>query len=140
MKTKHAHEYKAKRPNPTVLVCDCGRFQNVVTKENPAIVGIEKPQPTPGPWRVIDRGIISEKLNDFGNFIVTEMPDRGIPRTTPQDQANARLIACAPSLLRMAKLLVQLDDECKARPTVQDGLLSDVREDLDLLIAKAEGK
>lgn len=25
---KHVHEYKPKRENPTVLVCDCGRFQH----------------------------------------------------------------------------------------------------------------
>jgi len=36
----HTHHFTARRPNATVLVCDCGRIQHVVSEENPAIAGI----------------------------------------------------------------------------------------------------
>jgi len=36
----HTHHFTARRPNATVLVCNCGRIQNVVSEENPAIAGI----------------------------------------------------------------------------------------------------
>lgn len=51
MKTKHVHNFETKRENATVLICECGRFQNVISESNPAIVEMKpQPQHTPGPF------------------------------------------------------------------------------------------
>jgi hypothetical protein len=50
---------------------------------------------TPGPWQYIDGGILSEKINDYGNFVVASIQRE----RTPQDESNGRLIAAAPELL-----------------------------------------
>jgi hypothetical protein len=54
---------------------------------------------TPGPWSVLDGAIVSEKLNDYGNFIVCAIQRE----LTEQDRANLSLIASAPELLEEAK-------------------------------------
>ena len=61
---------------------------------------------TKGPWDVLDRAILSENLNTYGNWIVCEMPDRDNIR---EDMENARLISAAPDLLAALKGLVEDD-------------------------------
>lgn len=54
---------------------------------------------TPGPWQANDKSVVSEKINDYGNFIVFSI-EREL---TPQDEANLRLIAATPDLLKILK-------------------------------------
>lgn len=49
---------------------------------------------TPGPWRVSDGAILSDKLNDYGNFIVADCRRE----LTAQDKASLALIAAAPEM------------------------------------------
>lgn len=60
---------------------------------------------TPGPWRVCDGAILSEGLNEFGNWHVCQF-HRGDEKNTPQDFANAALIAAAPELLAALERLI----------------------------------
>jgi hypothetical protein len=50
---------------------------------------------TPAPWKTLDGAIVSDAINDYGNFIVADIRRE---RTT-QDEANLHLIAAAPDML-----------------------------------------
>lgn len=50
MKTKHAHEFKTGR-SKNVETCSCGRFRNMTSSENAAILAVEH---TPLPWKVVE--------------------------------------------------------------------------------------
>jgi hypothetical protein len=52
---------------------------------------------TPGPWKYCDKGIISNKIQSYGGYVVLEMPRQD--EFTKEDEANARLIAEAPALV-----------------------------------------
>jgi hypothetical protein len=38
MATKHTHRFIARRPNASVMVCNCGKFQHVITDQSQVIV------------------------------------------------------------------------------------------------------
>jgi hypothetical protein len=50
------------------------------------------PQHSPLPWRLLDGAILSENVNDYGNFIIVESPRRYADETTEQDRRNMELI------------------------------------------------
>ena len=56
---------------------------------------------TKGPWKVLDGAILSDKINDYGNWIVASC-NRDL---TVEDGENLRLIAAAPDLLEACKEL-----------------------------------
>ena len=58
-------------------------------------------KPTKGPWTVLDGAILCEHVNTYGNFHIASF-GRGDEPNTPEDFANARLIAAAPDLKRVA--------------------------------------
>jgi hypothetical protein len=64
---------------------------------------------TPGPWKTLkdhDREtVVSEKVNKYGNFIVT-IVTRGDNEMTNEDRDNALLIAAAPELLTALEKLL----------------------------------
>ncbi len=54
---------------------------------------------TKGPWKVMDRAILSDKLNAYGNWIIAEC-NREL---TDEDTANLTLVAACPDLLEEHK-------------------------------------
>jgi hypothetical protein len=67
------------------------------------------PEHTPAPWEILDKMnasgdmfILTDKPNEFGNFIIADITRNGDP-VTAEDKANARLIAAAPELLNALK-------------------------------------
>lgn len=54
---------------------------------------------TPGNWYALYGAVISDKLNDYGNFVITACQRE----LTDQDKANLRLIAAAPELLALVR-------------------------------------
>lgn len=87
---------------------------------------------TPGPWKVANDGQIQcPDLNQYGNWIVAAIQRE----MTPEDQANARLIAAAPDLLTWAKELLAWEDDVP--PPGTRG--AEIFEALADAIAKAEG-
>lgn len=69
---------------------------------------------TPGPWSVADEQILSDTLNEYGNFNVCVFKRYG--DLTAQDKANMRLIAAAPDLLAALK-----------RVSLRAGLANDIQ-------------
>jgi len=66
---------------------------------------------TPGPWTTNnDCQIQCPALNTYGNFIVASINREN----TPEDHANARLIAAAPALLDALEAFIALADEGNA--------------------------
>jgi len=61
---------------------------------------------TPGIWTNRDGAIICEHINDYGNFIIITLNrDR-----TSEDEANLKLMATAPELLKALKVaLVEME-------------------------------
>lgn len=57
---------------------------------------------TTNQWRVMDGAILSDKINDYGNFIVVSCERE----RTAQDDKNLALIAAAPELKEMLSLAV----------------------------------
>ena len=56
---------------------------------------------TEGPWHVADDQVLSDGLNDYGNWYVC-----GIKRDlTTQDRANLTLIAAAPEMAGLLRLV-----------------------------------
>jgi hypothetical protein len=97
-------------------------------------------------WSAIERvaGEREEEIRVFANFHIS---DEGRSRQLVaicRDPENAAFIVRAvnahESLLRAAKLLIQLDDECRANPKKLNGLLEETRRDYLNVIAKAEGE
>jgi hypothetical protein len=90
---------------------------------------------TPGPWRVINDGVIGVQMGRWGGFA---LPDSG---THDQDTAlaNARLIAAAPELLAALKMLAY-DYALMCGDGMTDATQPKVLADATAAIAKAEGK
>ncbi len=91
---------------------------------------------TPGPWEAADRGDYS----DFdGNSRVILGDDTRIAvvhhHGTPENEANAHLIAAAPDLYRALEAVVELD----AYYNIFDGLEL-VSEDVFAALSKARGE
>ena len=59
---------------------------------------MSKQEHTPGPWFILDGAILCDQVNDYGNFHIARF-DRGDNPNTPEDLANAKLIAASPDLL-----------------------------------------
>ena len=57
---------------------------------------------TPGPWEVQDKAILCENVNEYGNFWVAGF-GRDDMDNTPEDYANANLIAASPALLEACR-------------------------------------
>lgn len=55
-----------------------------------------KASPSPGNWRALDGGVISDELNAYGNFVVVEC----LRERTSEDDANIVLLAASKELLR----------------------------------------
>lgn len=65
-----------------------------------------KTQHTPGPWSYNrDEGGVHGHVISTGDYIICELPDAG-DGASPDTEANARLIAAAPTLLYAASLVV----------------------------------
>jgi hypothetical protein len=109
---------------------------------------MSEPKFTPGPWRVLNGAILCPQLNDYGNWIVTSLPERG----TAQDQANADLISAAPDLYKALRSQVHWrmrdgspcccplgEDEDEPKGEMPTGHATNC-EELRAALAKAEGK
>jgi hypothetical protein len=73
---------------------------------------------TPGPWAVSDGAILSDRVNAYGNFWICGF-GRGDEANTDEDQANARLIAAAPDLLRACRGLLLVAERMDADLTTK---------------------
>lgn len=69
---------------------------------------------TPGPWRTsYNFGVAHHVVRQAGGLIaVCDAGDYATGRA--EGEANARLIAAAPDLVEVARLLLRVDDEWKA--------------------------
>jgi len=95
---------------------------------------------TPGPWQVIEdnhddyeEGHIAIEADEAGRdvaVVVSTNPESQVD-LSPEEWANARLIAAAPELLEALRLLVMLDQS-----SIDDGDWQRAR----AAIAKAEGR
>lgn len=104
----------------------------------------KKPAHTPGPWEVAgpmdDAGRIAVRAKSETAWYVAAVAPMagGGPDTS---EANARLIAAAPDLLRSAKaLLLSLRSYCATHNPKSIGACCLNREDAAVAIAKAEGR
>ena len=95
---------------------------------------------TPTPWKVSGNQIQSEKLNNYGNWILLEMPLRKEPTMqdmTEEDKANAEFIVHAVNahdeLVEACKLALDVLSYDEPRSTKTETILKNA-------IAKAEGK
>ena len=86
---------------------------------------------SPGTWTVCDGAILSDKLNDYGNFIVVTLARV----LTPQDRANLALMAAAPALLANLKMMTDLAERYGVGEHC-DGNIIEARD----LIASIEGE
>lgn len=103
---------------------------------------------TKGKWKVLDGAIISDHLNEYGNFHIVDLPERPEGCENDEDKANANLIAAAPELLEACKWFVgALETGLLVRDITKDGqpdwsikMLSFVKElqNAQTAIAKAE--
>lgn len=71
---------------------------------------------TPGPWHVIERAngqafSIGCQVQTKGNFITTRYIANVTDGATPQAEADARLIAAAPEMLKALEMVVAWDDD-----------------------------
>ncbi len=107
-------------------------------------------QITPGPWTV-GRRVLSERLKKHekssvsmgGQVVIFAAAPDGAPYA--EQVANARLISAAPELLEVCKgILPFLDDlmgqRCLQTAAKWGGTTFDLREDIRVAIAKAEGR
>jgi hypothetical protein len=95
-------------------------------------------QHTPGPWKEVDGFIVG------GPWADGEFHDICDPRCAPPDDdnigminANARLIAAAPDLLKTCRFLLKRAQQLSAGTKAIDGLIPDARMDLELDIEDA---
>ena len=86
-------------------------------------------------WRVMDGAILSDKINDYGNFIVVSCERE----RTKQDEDNLNLIAMAPKLLESLKALLA-DIEDYQRINHLGGENNQSQFNARAAIAKAEGR
>ena len=103
-------------------------------------------QHTPGPWNVGD-----DSPNDYEGPII-DTRDRAVAvitidhetESTPEDRANARLIASAPELLaalqQCADFILKVMDDPNLSDEESLSLLTDARNDARAAIIKATGK
>lgn len=116
---KHIHEYKARRPNATVLVCACGRFQNVISKDNPAIVEVSTHTPTP--WKLDGTMVYDTE----GHYVAKVSVEEG----TANAAYIVRAVNAHEELLRALKhLAARMPNSEKENEWIND------------IIAKAEGR
>jgi|SRR5882724_1027477 len=100
---------------------------------------ITQPEHSPTPWEIDPRENSDIRSLD-GWHLVTSV--RSSLRTDPKANAEyiVRAVNAHEALLKAAKLLIQLDDECHARPNKLNGLLDKTRAEYLAVIAKVEGK
>ena len=60
---------------------------------------------TKGKWKALDGAILSEEINNYGNWIIVTCERE----RTAEDEANLRLIAAAPELLEALKTIVEIN-------------------------------
>jgi hypothetical protein len=85
-------------------------------------------KPTPGPWHVAARNGDITRILDYPGRLVAEV--RGATGSKSEMKANARLIAAAPELLAVLKLVLDHDGKLTGADWTH----------LRAAIAKAEGK
>lgn len=100
-----------------------------------------KTQHTPGPWSIEGRNKVNVKISDKSGFTCVHA-QIWFPKQIKQAQANARLVAAAPELLKACKEAVHFIWEIQEQTTPEERqhkvnlaffMLRDA-------IAKAEGK
>src|SRR5271157_3455432 len=96
-------------------------------------------QHTPTPWKV---SVHVDGCN-FTSYMINEVELAGA-ESDEEAEANAAFIVRAVNaheeLLRVAKFLITLDDDCGREHRRINGLLSDARLMVEQAIARAEGK
>lgn len=93
---------------------------------------------TLGPWFHIGQGDIVQKADDYcGDIkhIATVYLTLG-----NEDEANARLIACAPELLEMLCTALPFIEDAELDPAYKTGRVAQVTVQIRELIAKATGE
>lgn len=91
---------------------------------------------TPGPWEALppcgpgNYAIVSEKVNESGNFYVAYIPD-----DHPTAEVNARLIAAAPDLLAACEIV-----ERELRIAIMSGVLGNTWTGLQMAMSDAMHK
>lgn len=95
------------------------------------------PRHTPGPWTITHQDMVRSRDRFIADCQAAPMSARPCP-ATPEDMANARLIAAAPDLLEALK---RLRDWWATEPEDRDGdeMPADVFDGMHAAIAKAEG-
>ena len=92
--------------------------------------------PTPGPWRIGEKGIIGNPS------IIADTPgirNIAIIAICPEQDANARLVAAAPDLLEACKTVLP-EIELDARHSFEEQALLEIADQLRRAISKAEGR
>ena len=90
---------------------------------------------TPGPWFHLGQGDIVQKADDYcGNIkdIAAVYLTLG-----EEDEANSRLISCAPELLEMLCTALPFVEDSQSDPAYKTGRVAQVAEQIRALIAKA---
>jgi hypothetical protein len=70
-------------------------------------------QHSPGKWYVSDGAVLSDTINQYGNFIVVDCQRE----RTPEDEANLQLIAAAPELLEACLKAFEQLERISAAPS-----------------------
>lgn len=101
-KKKHEHNFKPGKRSG-ILVCECGRFQH--PEGTKGIKAIDAPaKHTPGPWDTTEDGwIYPTNWTENINLTLYEQAIAKVYGVSDRSEANARLIAAAPELLKTLK-------------------------------------
>ena len=95
---------------------------------------------TPGPWRISKYSETAVQAKDGRGVASTGGFQSSVADENPTNQANARLIAAAPDLLKAAKTMLQYYDAFVEDKTAFPGETEMYADPLRAAIAKAEGQ
>lgn len=93
---------------------------------------------TPGPWFHLGMGDIVQKADDYCG----DIKDIAAVYLTlgEEDEANAKLVACAPELLEMLCTALPFVEDAELDPALKAGYAAETSKQIRALIAKATGE